>query len=118
MPDSKRTPISDETTNLGLDELRRRIEAGTRKSENHHVEVMVSLDDIRVQVAAGVVDGFALIMSDDKMVSKFWKTGYTNLAYHGGNDASQWIGKRLLTAAVIALATACLAWLLRNGAFK
>ena len=104
------------TTEVGLNELRARIAAGTRNPKA--TEAMLDADDIRVQVAAGVADGFALVLSDDALVNAFWRKGYTELAAHGAAGASQWVGKRLFTAMVLAIVTAGLIWLLRNGALR
>jgi hypothetical protein len=58
------------------------------------------------------------VAQDKELVSAFWKRGYDELASHAGNNASQWVGKRLLTSVILALTTAALVWLVRSGNLK
>jgi len=100
----------------GLNALRAKLDSAKR----HGTTVLQQLDgeEIRLQVAAGVADGFALVLSDDKLVKAFWHKGYQELANHSAAGASQWIGKRIFTTAVLAMTTAGVIWLIRNGALK
>lgn len=66
---------------------------------------------LREQVALGVADGFRAVLDDKKHVAEFWKTGYDELTKHGANNASQWVGKRLLTMFVTAVTLWGLIWL-------
>lgn len=108
----------DSTTEVGLNELRAKIAAGTRAEHSKSAEAMLDADDIRTQVAAGVVDGMALVMSDDQLVKAFWRKGYEEMTYHGSAGASQWFIKRAFTAVVLAVVTAGMLYLLKNGALK
>ena len=58
------------------------------------------------------------VLSDDEVVRKFWHRGYVELTSHAGNGASQWVGRRLLTTAVVAIVTAGMVWLVKSGAIK
>ena len=58
------------------------------------------------------------VIADDEVVVSFWKRGYQELAEHTTNGASQWIGRRILTAIVVAGVTAGLVWLIKTGALK
>jgi len=58
------------------------------------------------------------VAQDKGLIAAFWKRGYEELTSHAGNNASQWIGKRLLTSVVLALTTAAIVWLVRSGNLK
>lgn len=75
-------------------------------------------ETIRAEVAQGVVDGLTAILADKKLVETFWRRGYEELASHSSAGASQWFGKRALTAAVIMLVVWGIGWLFRSGAIK
>ncbi len=72
----------------------------------------------REQIAAGVAAGIRQLLEDDDLVKKFWERGYTQLTQHGTNAASQWVGKRLLTALVVAITVAGITWLVKTGALR
>lgn len=69
-------------------------------------------------VQAGVHSGFKALMDDDEAVEKFWKGGYGELTKHASNASSQWVGKRLLAAAVTAVFIWAMTWLVKNGGIK
>ena len=58
------------------------------------------------------------ILDDDAAITGFWRRGYRELAAHAEDGASRWIGRRILTAVVIAITTAGLVWLVQTGALK
>jgi hypothetical protein len=58
------------------------------------------------------------VLADDELVRAFWHRGYAELTAHAGNGASQWIGKRILTAMVVSVVTAGLVWLIKTGSLK
>ena len=58
------------------------------------------------------------VLSDEELVKRFWQRGYEEFISDAGNNASQWIGKRILTAAVIAITVAGIGWLVKTGALK
>jgi hypothetical protein len=78
----------------------------------------MSEDDIRRAVAAGVVDGARQLAADSDFAGKFWEVGFTHLRDHTTNHASQWIGRRILTAFVAAVTTAGIIWLVKSGQIK
>ena len=58
------------------------------------------------------------VLSDDVVVRKFWHRGYEELVGHAEGNATRWVGRRILTAAVIAVTTWGLVWLVKSGALK
>ena len=118
MTDPKKMIQREPTTQVGLDELRQRIAAGARADHHKSTQEMLDADDIRTQVAAGVVDGMALVMSDAELLKRFAHTLYEELTERGSTQASQWFIKRAFTAVVLAVVTAGMLYLLRNGALK
>ena len=111
MPDKKMIDREAETM-IGVAELRARLAAGARAEHSKLAEV--DADDMRGQVAAGVVDGLALVMADSETMDRFWRRGYESLAGHTSAGASVWIGKRLLTAFVLVVVTYGLLYLLKT----
>jgi hypothetical protein len=69
-------------------------------------------------IASSVERALRRVLSDKELRKQFWEAGYQELSVHAGNNASQWIGKRLLTSAAIALTTALIVWLVRSGGLK
>jgi len=74
--------------------------------------------EIQEAVAAGVARAMDAALDDQHRIQKFWRTGFDELAGHASNGASQWVGKRILTAMIAAVATVSLVWLVRNGGIK
>lgn len=58
------------------------------------------------------------VLADDDLVKGFWHRGYQELTNHAGNGASQWVGRRILTALIVAGVTAGLVWLIKTGSLK
>ncbi len=75
-------------------------------------------DEITAAVAKGVKAGFTAAMDDPDVVEKFWRGGYEQLTQHASAASSQWVGKRILAAAVTALFIWALSWMVKNGALK
>ncbi len=75
-------------------------------------------DQIRNAVAKGIVQGAHELASDPAFSERFWKTGFDHLSKHSANHASQWVGKRILTAFVAAVVTAGILWLAKTGGVK
>ncbi len=70
---------------------------------------------IEAHVSAGVSQGIRSIVADEAFMKELSeKMSYRFLAF-GGNQASQWVGKRILTAAVVAVTGFGVAWLVKNG---
>ncbi len=75
-------------------------------------------DDLPKSLASAVAEGVREVITDDEMMHRFSRSLYEELASHAVNNTSQWIGKRILTAAVVALTTAGIIWLVKTGALK
>jgi hypothetical protein len=73
---------------------------------------------LSMAVAEGVVQGLKIALKDEELMEDFWKAGFEHLTTHAGSGASQWVGKRILIAAIAAVFIWALGWLFRNGAFK
>jgi len=58
------------------------------------------------------------ILQDKELIREFWETGFTELSRHTRNEASMWIGKRIMTWLVGVLTLAGIGWLIRSGALK
>ncbi len=69
-------------------------------------------------IAGSVERAIRRALADPEMSRQFWAAGYEELSRHAGNNASQWVGKRLLTALIVALTTAGFVWLVKTGALK
>ena len=78
----------------------------------HHETLQL---DLEKKVQAGLVAGVREVIKDDELMQQLSAKLSTNLFVHGGQQASQWIGNRILTAAVIAITGFGVAWLVRNG---
>ncbi len=74
-----------------------------------------SAAEMRSQVALGVQDGLKALAADPAFGEAFWRRGFEQLSTHATAASSQWIGKRILTAFVIAAVSAGIAWLVRTG---
>jgi hypothetical protein len=66
----------------------------------------------------GVERALRNVLSDKELTKAFWQHGFDELSAHTQNNASQWIGKRILTALIIAGTTAGIIWLVKTGALK
>lgn len=86
--------------------------------EKHESIMYMSEAEITAAVAAGVKLGFTQAMDDPDVVEKFWQGGYEQLTGHASKASSQWVGKRILTAAVTALLVWGLTYLVKNGVIK
>ena len=109
---------ADDTAHEGLSELRAQIEAGKRAEHREQVENSLEGDDIRQQVALGFVDGFTLVTSDPKLMARYWRGGWEQFVLHTADASHMWIGKRLFAWAVIAITSAGVLWLIKNGMLK
>jgi len=69
-------------------------------------------------IAGSVERAIRRVLTDPELGRQFWQGGYEELARHAGNNASQWVGRRLLTALIIAAVTAGLVWLVKTGSLK
>lgn len=76
------------------------------------------LSYFRDAVADAIVIALKKTASDPEFSKAFWHRGYTELAEHSSNGASQWLGKKLLVWAATALAASLLVWLVKTGAVK
>lgn len=71
-------------------------------------------DEVRAQVALGVVDGLQLILADAKLMEVFWHQGYIELTTRGQNGASMWFGRRAMVFIVLGIIGACAAYLMKS----
>lgn len=55
------------------------------------------------------------VMQDREVRKAFWHDGYEELREHASIGASQYIGKRFLTAIITAIVAWGMVWLLRSG---
>lgn len=74
--------------------------------------------DIEAAVKQGVMSAVKDLSADAELSKRFWEAGFQHLSKHAGDGASQWIGKRILTAFVAAVVTTGLVWLLKSGYIK
>lgn len=81
-------------------------------------ETRLTQEEIRDAVTHGVVEGIKALAADDEFSEKFWRSGFQKFASHAGDNASQWIGKRILTALVVACVTAGIVWMVKAGSLK
>jgi hypothetical protein len=70
------------------------------------------------RIARAVETALRRVLTDEQLTQRFWERGFKELAAHADNHASQWIGKRILTAMVVAVTTAGIVWLVKTGAIK
>jgi hypothetical protein len=108
----------DDTAHEGMSELRARLDAGKRAEHREQVEQSLAGDDIRQQVALGFVDGFTLVTGDQKLMARYWRGGWEQFMAHTTDASHMWIGKRLFAGAVIAIVSAGVLWLVKNGVLK
>lgn len=76
------------------------------------------IDAMPTQLSAAVADGIRSVIADEALMKQFSKSLYDELANHTINNTSQWIGRRILTAMVVAITTAGIIWLVKTGALK
>lgn len=74
--------------------------------------------NIEHAIAAGFETGMRKILADEQLVEVFWRKGFDRITHHGSLEASRWVGKRFLTAIVLALFGVSVAWLVKLGVFK
>lgn len=55
------------------------------------------------------------VATNQVVVDEFWKRGYEQLVGHASTNASQWIGKRILTGIVTMIFGWALYYLAKNG---
>lgn len=72
-------------------------------------------EGFEAKVAAGVVSGFKTLSKDEEFMQDISMSLTERLLKHSGSRASQWIGNRILTAAIIAMTGLGLTWLVKNG---
>jgi len=58
------------------------------------------------------------MISDEKLVNDFWEAGYRRLTGHVEQNASRWVGRRILTMLVIGIVSAGVVWLVKTGTLK
>lgn len=102
----------------GLDRLRRALRAAEARS------VGVQLNDQQVReneylgemMAVAVAQGMRLVMEDKKIRASFWEAGFEAFTQHAARKGGVWFGKQAFTAALIAIISAAVLWILtKNG---
>lgn len=89
-----------------------------RRSTDYLVSQVAALEARIDDMPAAFEAAFRRVLADDALVKSFWQRGYKELTDHAGNGASQWVGKRILTALIVAVVTAGVVWLVKTGALK
>lgn len=72
-------------------------------------------EGFEAKIAAGVVSGFKTLSKDEEFMQDISMSLTERLLKHSSSRASQWIGNRILTAAIIAVTGLGLTWLVKNG---
>lgn len=98
----------EENSAAQLEKAARRLEQAAEDLKDFH-------RSIKEDVSEGVQAGVRALASDPAFGEAFWAKGFENLSKHATNSTSQWIGKRLLTALVVAAVTAGITWLVKTG---
>jgi hypothetical protein len=93
-------------------------EDNLRGAMRHSVDMHRNDVALAAAVSAGVVAGLNKAFQDKELMVKFWNEGFEHLSNSAGKGASQWVGKRILIAAIAAVFIWVMGWLFRNGAFK
>jgi len=70
------------------------------------------------EIEQAVETALRRVLADKELRAQFWKDGYIEFVSHAGNNASQWFGKRILTAIIAAIVTTGLIWLVKIGGIK
>jgi hypothetical protein len=89
-----------------------------RRASDYLADRMTAIEGRMDDMPAAFEAAFRRVLSDDEVLKKFWMRGYTELSSHASNGASQWVGKRILTAIIVALTTAGIVWLAKTGQLK
>jgi hypothetical protein len=76
------------------------------------------MQDEDERMARAVELALRRVLSDKEVVEAFWERGFEELAEHANRKSSEWIGRRILTAMVVAITTAGIVWLVKTGAIK
>ena len=70
---------------------------------------------MRQAVSLGVQDALREVMKDDALRAAFWAKGFEHLSSHASSASTQWVGKRILTALILAGLAFGVGWLTKNG---
>lgn len=94
------------------------ITEGLEQSIEKVRESAITPEQISHAVQSGIVAGIGQLIRDEKTINEFWKSGYDQLTVRAHNNATQWIGKRILTAISAGVFIAVLVWSVKNGHIK
>lgn len=75
-------------------------------------------DGLEQAMTRAVTAGVRQALTDKELTQEFWRDGFDELAKHGASGASQWVGKRILTAMVVAVLIWGVTWLVQTGRLK
>lgn len=78
-------------------------------------DVLTMKSTMQNAVSAGVQDGLKALAQDAEFGERFWRRGFESMSKHAGDAGSKWIGSRILTALVIAVVSAGITWLVKQG---
>lgn len=78
-------------------------------------DVVTMKSTMQNAVSAGVQDGIKALAADAEFGERFWRKGFESMSRHAADSGSKWVGSRILTAAVIAVVSAGITWLVKNG---
>jgi len=75
-------------------------------------------EDMPAVIKHAIKEAIHESLSDPELVKGFWRRGYEEFTGHAASGASQWVGKRILTALITALFVFAVGYLVKNGALK
>lgn len=91
---------------------REQIELSLGRVLERHDKLPSVIED---RVAAGIAAGIREIANDDETMRIIAAKLSSSILVTGGQRASEWIGNRILTAAMLAITGFGVAWLVKNG---
>jgi hypothetical protein len=83
-------------------------------NNEHHL----TAKEIEESVAAGVRRGLREALADQELMSHVWGIGYQKLSEHAADNASKWIGRRILVAISTVAFAVSLTYLVKTGSIK
>lgn len=91
---------------------REQIELSLGRVLERHDALPAVIED---RVAAGIAAGIREIANDDETMRTIAAKLSSSILVTGGQRASEWLGNRILTAAMLAITGFGVAWLVKNG---
>lgn len=100
---------------MGLDATELQLGYVVERVDNLAGEVRLLREGVQGAVSAGVQDGIRALATNSEFGEAFWRKGFESMSKHATQAGSQWIGSRILTAMVLAVVSAGVAWLVKSG---